>query len=51
MSRPVAVISVDLDPGETDKTVVINAPPGTYQYYFDVPGHKEAGMVVTLTVK
>ncbi|HEU5430603.1 MAG TPA: cupredoxin domain-containing protein [Thermomicrobiales bacterium] len=44
-------ISVALDPGETDKTVVINAPPGTYEYYCNVPGHKEAGMVGTLTVK
>jgi uncharacterized cupredoxin-like copper-binding protein/mono/diheme cytochrome c family protein len=44
-------ISVALDPGETDKTVVINAPPGTYEYYCNIPGHKEAGMVGTLTVK
>ncbi|HET7094976.1 MAG TPA: cupredoxin domain-containing protein, partial [Thermomicrobiales bacterium] len=44
-------IAVALDPGETDKTVVINAPPGTYEYYCNVPGHKEAGMVGTLTVK
>jgi uncharacterized cupredoxin-like copper-binding protein len=43
-------ISVDLPPGET-KSVVVNAPPGTYEYYCDVPGHKEAGMVGTLTVK
>ncbi len=44
-------ISVPLDPGETNKTVTINAPPGTYEYYCNVPGHKEAGMVGTLTVK
>jgi uncharacterized cupredoxin-like copper-binding protein/mono/diheme cytochrome c family protein len=43
-------ISVDLAPGSTGKTV-INAPPGTYEYYCDVPGHKEAGMVGTLIVK
>jgi uncharacterized cupredoxin-like copper-binding protein len=42
-------ISVDLAPGATEE-VVINAPAGTYQYYCDVPGHKEAGMVGTLTV-
>ncbi|MFN8594318.1 MAG: cupredoxin domain-containing protein [Thermomicrobiales bacterium] len=42
-------ISVDLQPGET-KTVVINAPAGSYEYYCNVPGHKEAGMVGTLTV-
>ncbi|HET7092629.1 MAG TPA: cupredoxin domain-containing protein [Thermomicrobiales bacterium] len=44
-------IAVPLDPGEKDKTVVINAPAGTYQFYCNVPGHKEAGMVGTLTVK
>jgi len=43
-------ISVDLAPASTEKTV-INAPPGTYEYYCDVPGHKEAGMVGTLIVK
>jgi uncharacterized cupredoxin-like copper-binding protein len=42
-------ISVDLPPGET-QTVKINAPAGTYEFYCDVPGHKEAGMVGTLTV-
>ncbi|MCC7023844.1 MAG: cupredoxin domain-containing protein, partial [Thermomicrobiales bacterium] len=44
-------ISVPLPVGETDKEVVINAPPGTYEYYCNVPGHKEAGMVGTLIVK
>ena len=24
--------------------------PGTYQYYSTVPGHREAGMVGTLTI-
>jgi uncharacterized cupredoxin-like copper-binding protein len=43
-------ISVDLAPGET-KEVVVNAPPGTYEFYCNVPGHKEAGMVGTLTVE
>jgi uncharacterized cupredoxin-like copper-binding protein len=32
-------------------TVTINAPAGTYEYYCAVPGHKEAGMVGTLTVQ
>jgi uncharacterized cupredoxin-like copper-binding protein len=44
------VTSGDVQPGAT-ATVTINAPPGTYQYYCPVPGHKEAGMVGTLTVK
>ena len=43
-------ISVDLAPGES-KDVVVNAPAGTYEFYCNVPGHKEAGMVGTLTVK
>ena len=43
-------ISIDLAPGSTEETV-INAPPGTYEYYCNVPGHKEAGMVGTLIVK
>jgi uncharacterized cupredoxin-like copper-binding protein len=43
-------ISVDIDPGSTEETV-INAPAGTYEYYCNVPGHKEAGMLGTLTVQ
>ncbi len=43
-------ISVDQAPGETHE-IEINAPAGTYEFYCNVPGHKEAGMVGTLTVK
>jgi plastocyanin len=43
-------ISVDVQPGQTG-SVTINAPAGTYQFYCNVPGHKEAGMVGTLTVQ
>ena len=43
-------ISIDQAPGSAEKTV-INAPPGTYEYYCNVPGHKEAGMVGTLIVE
>jgi uncharacterized cupredoxin-like copper-binding protein/uncharacterized protein (DUF305 family) len=43
-------ISVDIGPGET-KMVTINAPAGAYEYYCNVPGHKEAGMVGTLTAQ
>jgi uncharacterized cupredoxin-like copper-binding protein len=43
-------IDQDVQPGET-KTVTVNAPAGTYQFYCNVPGHKEAGMIGTLTVK
>ena len=44
-------ISVDQAPGQMDQKVVINAPAGTYEYYCNVPGHKQAGMVGTLTVQ
>ena len=43
-------ISVDIAPGATEETV-INAPAGEYEYYCNVPGHKEAGMEGTLTVQ
>jgi plastocyanin len=43
-------ISIDIAPGATEETV-INAPAGTYEYYCNVPGHKPAGMVGTLTVQ
>jgi uncharacterized cupredoxin-like copper-binding protein len=42
-------ISVDVLPGET-KTVKINAPAGEYEFYCDVPGHKQAGMVGRLYI-
>jgi uncharacterized cupredoxin-like copper-binding protein len=42
-------ISVDIAPGATEQ-VVINAAPGEYEFYCDVPGHLEAGMVGTLIV-
>jgi plastocyanin len=40
----------EIAPGTT-KTVTINAAPGQYQYYCAIPGHKQAGMVGTLTVQ
>jgi nitrite reductase (NO-forming) len=43
-------VSVDIAPGSTEETV-INAPPGTYEYYCNIPGHKEAGMVGSLIVE
>ncbi len=42
-------ISVDIAPGETQEAI-INAPAGEYEFYCNVPGHKEAGMVGTLIV-
>jgi uncharacterized cupredoxin-like copper-binding protein len=43
-------ISLDQAPGE-EHEVVINAPAGEYEFYCNVPGHREAGMVGTLTVE
>jgi uncharacterized cupredoxin-like copper-binding protein len=42
--------SGDVPPGQSSE-VTITAPAGTYQYYCNVPGHKEAGMTGTLTVQ
>ncbi|MDF3041594.1 MAG: hypothetical protein K0Q71_4300, partial [Thermomicrobiales bacterium] len=43
-------IDVDQAPGATEQ-IVVNAPAGTYEFYCNVPGHREAGMVGTLTVE
>ncbi len=43
-------ISQDQAPGETHE-ITINAPAGEYEYYCNVPGHKDAGMVGKLTAK
>jgi uncharacterized cupredoxin-like copper-binding protein/mono/diheme cytochrome c family protein len=43
-------ISVDVAPGEV-KEVKLMLKPGVYDYYCNVPGHKEAGMVGKITVK
>lgn len=37
------------DGGTAELTVTLQ--PGTYEYYCDVPGHREGGMVGTLTVE
>jgi plastocyanin len=33
------------------KTLSLNLPPGTYTFYCSVPGHEQAGMKGTLTVR
>jgi len=43
-------IDIDIAPG-AEEDVVINAAAGEYEYYCNVPGHREAGMVGTLTVE
>ncbi|HEY7035528.1 MAG TPA: cupredoxin domain-containing protein [Thermomicrobiales bacterium] len=42
-------ISQDVAAGTT-RRITIDAPAGTYQFYCNVPGHKESGMVGTLVV-
>jgi len=44
-------VAADTIPGGETTTVTINAPAGTYEYYCSIPGHREAGMVGTLTVE
>jgi uncharacterized cupredoxin-like copper-binding protein len=44
-------VASDLFDGGSSGTVTINAPAGTYEFYCSVPGHKEAGMIGTLTVQ
>jgi len=44
------VASSDLESGASE-VLTINAAAGTYQYYCSIPGHKDAGMVGTLTVQ
>ncbi len=39
-----------LSSGDTE-TLTVNLPAGTYTFYCNVPGHKQAGMVGTLTVE
>lgn len=36
---------------ESTDTAVVNLKPGTYTFYCTVPGHRQAGMEGTLTVK
>ena len=45
-----AVSSGPVEAGQTTE-VVLNLPPGTYEYYCSQPAHKQAGMVGTLTVE
>lgn len=36
---------------ESSTSITVNLKPGAYHYYCTVPGHREAGMEGTLTVK
>lgn len=44
------VHSRTLRAGDTE-TLTVNLPAGTYTFYCDIPGHRQAGMVGTLTVE
>lgn len=43
-------IQVDMPAGST-QTLEVDLPAGTYEYYCNIPGHKDAGMVGTLVVE
>ena len=49
------VDELDIDSGDFTSgqagTVTVNAPAGSYEYYCSIPGHKDLGMVGTLTVQ
>ena len=54
-------VAIENESGETvgqtelvadeETSTTVNLKPGTYHYYCTVPGHREAGMEGTLTVK
>jgi plastocyanin len=48
IDRP--AVNVDVPVGGA-RRVTFSLPPGTYQFYCRIPGHKQAGMVGTLTVR
>lgn len=46
-----AGVSDTVDNGGTAELKITNLAAGTYEYYCDIPGHRQAGMVGTLTVQ
>ena len=50
MSNELKVKSGPIKPGQS-MTITATAKPGTYKFYCDIPGHKELGMVATVTAK
>lgn len=45
------VFDVDFNQGHTSKVTFVPTTAGTYQFYCDEPGHKEAGMVGSFVVQ
>lgn len=46
-----ADVHVELGPGDSGQMRLQVSEPGSYEFYCSVPGHREAGMVGTLTVE
>ena len=44
------VLHVAVEPNGTNQLTFTPTKPGTYEFYCEVPGHMEAGMVGTMTV-
>lgn len=44
------VLDIDYDAGHTAQVTFVPTQPGTYTFYCDVPGHREAGMQGTFVV-
>ena len=41
----------DVEPDEAFTLDLTDQPPGTYEVICDLPGHREAGMETTLTLR
>ena len=46
-----AGVSDTVQDGGTAELTIANLPAGTYEYYCEVPGHRQAGMIGSLTVE
>ena len=44
-------VQVVVPPGGSSEVTLVDLEPGTYQFYCSISGHKEAGMVGTITVE